>query len=96
LNDYIFMMYQSPQPPTGDWAAYFTSLRQAGRFEGGSAIGAGIRVTSDGAEEPAPRQLVGYLRVTAESMQGARELLIGNPIYEAGGIVEIRELPRDG
>jgi hypothetical protein len=32
-------------------------------------------------------------RVNADSLDQARSLLIGNPHFEAGGTVEIRELP---
>jgi hypothetical protein len=32
--------------------------------------------------------------VTAQSLAAARSLLAGDPVYEAGGTVEIRELPR--
>lgn len=31
----------------------------------------------------------------ARDLEHAREYLDGNPVYEAGGTVEIRELPRD-
>jgi hypothetical protein len=40
--------------------------------------------------------LAGYIRVTADSLDAARSLLAGNPHFEAGGTVEIRELPRTG
>lgn len=39
--------------------------------------------------------LSGYIRVQAESLEAAKALLDGNPTFEAGGTVEIRELPRD-
>lgn len=32
--------------------------------------------------------------VAADSLDAARALLAGNPVFEAGGTVEIRELPR--
>ena len=38
--------------------------------------------------------LTGYIRVRAESLDQAKSLLAGNPLFEAGGTVEIRELPR--
>lgn len=38
--------------------------------------------------------LTGYIRVSADSMDQAKSLLAGNPHFEAGGTVEIRELPR--
>jgi len=42
------------------------------------------------------RQIAGDIRIRAENLNAARELVIGNPVYEAGGTVEIRELPRTG
>ena len=47
---------------------------------------------------PAPeitRYLGGYIKVRAASLDAARELVAGNPVYEAGGTVEVRELPED-
>jgi hypothetical protein len=38
--------------------------------------------------------LTGYIRLKADSIEHAKSLLTGNPHYEAGGTVEIRELPR--
>jgi len=32
--------------------------------------------------------------VTADSLEAAKSLLLGNPVFEAGGTIEIRELPR--
>ena len=40
--------------------------------------------------------LAGYIRVNADSLEQAKALLAGNPVFEAGGTVEIRELPRTG
>jgi hypothetical protein len=34
--------------------------------------------------------------MSAASLDEARKLLSGNPVFEAGGTVEIRELPRGG
>jgi hypothetical protein len=38
--------------------------------------------------------LTGFIRVRAKSLEQAKALVAGNPLYEAGGTVEIRELPR--
>jgi hypothetical protein len=38
--------------------------------------------------------LTGFIRVSADSLDRAKSLLIGNPHFEAGGTVEIRELTR--
>ena len=48
-----------------------------------------------GSSPPIAKQLTGYIRVQAESLADARRLLEGNPVYEAGGTIEIRALPRD-
>jgi hypothetical protein len=37
----------------------------------------------------------GCLRVGAKSLDDAVALLQGNPVYEAGSTIEVRELPRD-
>jgi len=63
-------------------------------IEGGSAIGDGICVRKDGAAPAITAHLAGYIRVNVESIDQAKALLTGNPQFEAGGTVEIRELPR--
>ena len=97
MNDYIFFMHDdAPAPATAaSWADYFATLRASGRFSGGSAIGDGVCVNKGGSARPIAAQLTGYIRVAAESLDDARRLLDGNPVYEAGGTVEIRLLPRE-
>ena len=77
------------------WATYLAALRGSGRFDGGSAIGRGECFRREGSPKPLSGSLSGYLRVRAESLEQARAFLVGNPVFEAGGTVEIRELPRD-
>ncbi len=95
MNDYLFLMHNDARV-TGAWEPYLARLRAAGNFEGGSAIGGGICVRKTGEAPALSRQLGGYLRITAASLDDARALLAGNPVYEAGGTIEIRELPRTG
>jgi hypothetical protein len=76
------------------WESYLRTLKQSGVFEGGSEIGEGICVRKAGAPPPITEHLVGYIRVTAATIDRAKSLLAGNPHFEAGGTVEIRELPR--
>jgi hypothetical protein len=38
--------------------------------------------------------LSGFIRVVADSLDHARTLVVGNPVFESGGTVEIRELPQ--
>ncbi|MBI1214084.1 MAG: hypothetical protein GC190_21690 [Alphaproteobacteria bacterium] len=96
MAEFIFFMHaEAPHARAQDWAAYFAKLRAAGAFEGGSAIGAGSCERKTGAPPPLSTQLSGYIRVSARDLAEARTLLAGNPVYEAGGTVEIRELPHD-
>jgi hypothetical protein len=100
MNDYILLMHDDvpagANASNGDgWGRYFTKLRESGRFEGGSSIGTGVCVSKAGAAKPVTSHLSGYIRVRAESLDDARSFVAGNPVFEAGGTVEIRELPRD-
>ncbi len=70
-------------------------LRATGRFDGGSSIGDGECVAKAGQPPGITAHLAGYIRVRAETLEAAKQLLHGNPTFEAGGTVEIRELPRE-
>lgn len=100
MNDYLLLMHDDLPPDRARdseaaWAAYLGTLRASGRFDGGSAIGGGIALRRDGAPAAVTAHLGGYLRLRAESLQDAQRFLAGNPVFEQGGTVEIRELPRD-
>ena len=98
MNDYIFFMHddvpKEHRPRPDEWSGYFAKLREAGAFEGGSAIGDGLCASKSSPPPAVTRHLSGYIRVRAENLNAARELVLGNPVYEAGGTVEIRELPK--
>jgi len=97
MNDYIFLMHDDVPSHADrglDWAPYFERLRAAGAFQGGSAIGGGVCASKRGSTA-FTTHLSGYIRVKAADLTQARELVNGNPVFEAGGTVEIRELPRD-
>jgi hypothetical protein len=95
MIDYILLMHNDSPDPVDPhaWEPYLAKLRQDGHFNGGSAIGAGECVRRS-SPAPPPSPLSGYIRIQAESLIHAKTLLAGNPVYEAGGTVEIRELPR--
>ncbi len=78
-----------------DWGAYLGRLRDGGEFEGGSSIAAGSGYRKQGSPAPGADQLVGYLLVRARSADEVLAHLEGNPVYEAGGTIEIRELVED-
>ena len=95
MPDFIFLMHDDAPGGDGlDWDPYLTRLREAGVFQGGGAIGAGACVNKSGAAPEPTAHISGYVRITARDYDHARGLLAGNPVFEAGGTVEIRSLPR--
>ncbi len=97
MPDYLFLMHDDvveSRPDGGDWGAYLARLGAAGHLQGGSAIGSGICARKSGAAPAITSHLTGFIRVSADSLEHARSLIAGNPVYEAGGTVEIRDLPR--
>ena len=95
MNEYILLMHDGTHPRSADWAHYIAKLRAADCFLGGSSIGSGICATKSGSPPELTRHLAGYVKIRATDLAHATALLAGNPVYEAGGIVEIRELRQD-
>jgi hypothetical protein len=97
MRDFIMLMHDDAlaQPSPDQWAAYFSFLRSRDAFDGGSAIGPGETFRKQGVPAELSGHLGGYIRVRAGTLGAARELLCGNPVFDCGGTVEIRELPRD-
>ena len=94
MAEYIFLMHDDAEADVNAWQPYIGELQRRGVFEGGSAIGDGICVRKRGALPSITTHLTGYIRVNAENLEQAKSLLAGNPQFEAGGTIEIRELPR--
>lgn len=99
MKEYILLMHndvpvESAQQSDEAWPEYLSRLRATGRFEGGSSIGDGVCVKKSGLAGEITAKLGGYIKVRAESLDDAKSFLAGNPVFEAGGTVEIRELPR--
>jgi hypothetical protein len=94
MADYIFLMHNDAAGGEDGWESYVRRLQQGGYFQGGSAIGGGVCARKSGPPVSVTPHLAGYIRVRADSLEQAKALLIGNPVFEAGGTVEIRELPR--
>ncbi|MBK8630755.1 MAG: hypothetical protein IPN84_11280 [Sphingomonadales bacterium] len=97
MIDYILLMHDDARAEADDaaWARYFEHLHRSGAFEGGSSIGAGQCFRKDGEPGQASGHLSGFIRVKAADLDAAKAFLVGNPVYEQGGTVEIRELPHD-
>jgi hypothetical protein len=93
MADFLLLMHDDAPEPEKGWDAYFARLRASGAFQGGSAIGEGGCFRKTGTPGPLARHLTGFIRVSAPDLAAARGFLAGNPVYEAGGTVEIRALP---
>jgi hypothetical protein len=100
MNDFLLLMHTDvvDEKLAADatfWGAYLNALRASGQFDGGSSIGTGRCFRKAGSAASRTDALSGYIRVRAADIDDARRYLYGNPVFEAGGTVEIRELPRD-
>jgi hypothetical protein len=95
MADFILLMHDdAPDLPGREaWGPYLGELQAKGRLQGGSAIGPGLCARKGGPPPPVTGHLTGFIRVAAADLEDARALLSGNPVFEAGGTVEIRELP---
>jgi hypothetical protein len=93
MADYILFMHDDVVvDDQAAWEPYIETLKQSGAFNGGSEIGEGLCVRKAGTAPPITGHLGGYIRLTAPTIEHAKSLLTGNPHFEAGGTVEIREL----
>ena len=96
MTGFILLMHALPdgaQSAETDWGPYIARLQASGHLRGGSAIGNGACFNKDGLAHDITAHLTGFVRVEADSLEVAAALLPGNPVFEAGGTVEIRELP---
>jgi hypothetical protein len=94
MPDYLMLMHNdaSRVASDSDWAAYIAALGKTGKLRGGG----GVSRRKSGAAPAITAHLDGFIRVEAESLADAEALLAGNPVFENGGTVEIRELPKTG
>lgn len=95
MAEFLLLMHGDAVRATEGWDDYFVMLRARDAFEGGSSIGTGVTLRKAGEAAALSTQLTGYIRVRTDDLAAARALVAGNPVYEAGGTIEIRELPRD-
>jgi hypothetical protein len=87
MADYVMLMMGSES--AGDWEIYLEKLIASGKFRGGSSLGHGVSMAKGQGDEAS--EVTGYMRFEADSIEEVRALLSGNPLYEAGGRVEILE-----
>lgn len=97
LRDYLMLMHSDApdggQPrPSAEWSEYFDALNAEHSFEGGSSIGGGVCLNHDHPPPSISGHIFGYIRIRARGLEHAETLAKRNPVYRAGGTVEIREL----
>lgn len=97
MTEFLLFMHNDTigTPTSSMWDVYLTTLQARGAFLGGSGIGAGETIRRDADAAPVAEQLAGFIRLRAADIDEARTLIKGNPVYECGGTVELRELPVD-
>lgn len=95
MAEFILLMHGDyDRPADGEnWQPYLEMLGSVGALRGGSAIGRGLCMRRSGSVPSLSDHLVGYVKIEARDLDHARQLVAGNPVYEAGGTVEVRELP---
>ena len=98
MRDFILIMHndaeQADQIVDSSWADYFQSLKSQGAFIAGVEFGDGFCMVKKKPAPPPTSMLGRYIRVQARTMRDAAQLVEGNPIFEAGGTVEVRALTR--
>ena len=89
MPDYILLMHNDAavQVSIEAWAPYIAGLQAANRLLGGSAIGPGVCVRKMASAPEITAHISGFMRVTADNLEGAEILVAGNPVFEAGGTV---------
>ncbi len=96
MAQYMFLMHDDDA--MGDmtplWGPYIESLVSRGVMRGGSAMGGGVCMRKSGDVPAITAHIGGYIKIETDGLEAAKALLAGNPVYEAGGVVEIRELPK--
>jgi hypothetical protein len=94
MAEFILLMHADTvsEEQDTDWEKYISMLNASGKFRGGSSLGGGMACRKVGVAEVGSGRLTGYIRIDADDIDEARSFLLGNPTYEAGGTVDVREL----
>ncbi|WP_068074568.1 hypothetical protein [Novosphingobium lentum] len=97
MREFMLLMHDDTLSPSDDsaWEAYFSALRASGVFDGGSSIGGGQAVRKTNPAGPVSLHINGFIRLRADSESAAMKWVESNPVFLAGGTVEVRELLRD-
>jgi hypothetical protein len=95
MNDYILFMHNDGgRVEPEEWTAYTGALIAKGMLRGGSAIGGGMSVSQNGESSNITAHITGYIKIEAGDIEQVKAIVADNPVFKAGGTVEIRELPK--
>ena len=100
MNEYMLLMHDdvthlADSEDGAMWGSYLSKLRRSGQLDGGSSIGNGESLRLGHPTVTADTTITGFMRIRAKDLAEAKCFLKGNPVYEAGGTVQIRELTQD-
>lgn len=87
MTDYVLIMMGTASE--GDWDTYIEKLVDSGKFRGGSSLGNGVSISKGQSDTDC--SISGFIRLSANTLDEVRELVAGNPLYEAGGRIELLE-----
>lgn len=87
MSDYVVLMMGAQS--NGEWDTYIEKLIASGQFRGGSSLGNGVSMSKG--KPDSGSAITGFMRFSAENIEEVRQLLAGNPLYEAGGRIEVLE-----
>jgi hypothetical protein len=93
MPEFLMLMKRGAYSEEGEWGDYIQKLRQRPEFRGGSSLGNGVSVSRQATSDQCI--VTGFLHFEADTIAVVRELLAGNPLFEAGGEIEILELIED-
>ncbi len=86
----FMMLMKGGAGENGNWTTYIESLIKTGMFRGGSALNNGLCANKQGINRSCI--VTGFMQFEADTIEQIQALLVGNPVYESGGEVELLEL----
>lgn len=92
--EYIVLIRNNATSPasSNEWDGFFDRAKSSGMFKGGSALGSAF-VMGKEVDEQASSMLGGFMRFDSESTTELKALLETHPVVQAGGSIEVVEMP---
>ena len=98
MSEYLLFMHTDAagddETDSAEWDVYLDKLKASGSLRGGSEIAGGVCLNKSSPRRPLSESVSAYIRIEANDLEHARELVAGNPVFENGGTVEIIALSK--